>query len=197
MLKQGHPAWTGILFRTEIIKILGVLDPATDMVADINFELRAAGRFSIVVSLKPGAILMIHSSSGSLSLGFSSRWEGWRKMIQNIAEDNHIAPNVRATATDVLEQRLQKSLLSEGIRSVVRKRFEDALQCAKILRNHYGLKRQAFCLEVIATACRRFPFLYRVASLLASIRSRILRYNAGRKLRKCLGDYKHLLKHVE
>ena len=197
MLKNDHPNWIGILFQTDIIKRLGPLDLAAGMIADLDFELRAAGRFSIVVSVKPGAILMIHSSSSSLSVGFSSRWEGWRKMIQNIAEDNHIAPHARATATDVLEQRLQKSLLSEGIRSVVRKRFEDALQCAEILRNHYNLKWQAFCLKAIAMACRRFSLLYRVALLLATMRSHILRYNAGKKLHKHLGDYKYLLKHIE
>ena len=50
MLEKGHPQWTAILFRKKVIEKIGVLDQDVGAPSDLDFELRVATRFPLVVS---------------------------------------------------------------------------------------------------------------------------------------------------
>jgi glycosyltransferase involved in cell wall biosynthesis len=56
ILRRGHPTWTGIVFRREVLRQVALREDAGSP-ADVEFELQAARRFGIYVSRQPSAVL--------------------------------------------------------------------------------------------------------------------------------------------
>lgn len=170
ILKNGHPTWTGILFRREVIERVGMLDSEVGAGADLDFELRTAAHFPFVISLKPGAIFASHPLSSCRQGGFSHIWPGRLKMIRNLTEDERIPSDVRAYAARVLTERIKKGLYSIGCRSILRKNFEDVHKVSEVLRNYYRLSVKASFLYTIAKVCNYFPVIYNFGTFLNKIR---------------------------
>ena len=62
------PIWTGILYRTEIMTQIGGLDKNASFAFDMDFTFRYACSSPIVISSKPGAILMKWEKAASTLL---------------------------------------------------------------------------------------------------------------------------------
>lgn len=163
MLKNGHPTWTGIIFRREVIEEIGILDQEVYL-NDLDFELRIAVRYPFVISMDPGAIFM----AKYLSLWDQVRfvYPSWSKMIRNLTEDEKISTDIRTCVEQVLAEQLKQRLLRIGFKSIIRKDFEDTYKAIEILRNRYHLKRKAFFLSTVAKMCKYFPPIYYLFVLL-------------------------------
>lgn len=188
ILKYGHPQWAGILFRREVLDKVGGLDEETGAPLDLDYELRLAARFPIVVSREPGAIFVGHPGSHSSTAGLDSMWPGWLKIIRNLVEDEQIPEGVRRYAAQVLTDSVKTGLFLNGLRSVTRGNWEDAYKSAEVLRNHNYSKGRALMLQVSATACRNVPLAYNVFRLVPPLRKLLLRIK-NRRLQKEYGAY--------
>jgi glycosyltransferase involved in cell wall biosynthesis len=175
MLKHRHPEWTSILFRSEVIKTLGPLDAEVGGLCDFDFELRAAARLLLVISLDPGAIFVSHPASGCTTLGVDSFWPGWLKLIRNLVEDEQIPERVRSYAAQVLTDRAKNHFFVNGLRSVVRGNWEDAYKAAEVLRSYYHLKGGPLILRTSITACRNIPLAQNVFRLMPPLRKLFMR----------------------
>lgn len=67
MLQLGVPLWTGMLLRAEVLKTLGGLD-AQVAASDLDFELRLAARFPLVVAADPCACFTVHPGSSTRNI---------------------------------------------------------------------------------------------------------------------------------
>ncbi len=188
MLRYRHPEWTGILFRREVIEKVGGLDEEAGGTSDLDFELRAAARFPLVVTLQPGAIFVSHPASQCSTADVDLMWPGWLKMIRNLVEDEQIPEGVRRYASQVLTDRAKKYLFLNGLRSVTRGNWEDAYKSAEFLRNHYHLRGRALMLQVSATAGRNVPLAQNVFRLMPALRKLVLRIK-NRRLHFVYGAY--------
>src|SRR5207253_274107 len=65
MLDNRHPTWTTILFRREALEQVGYIDLDVGPPSDLDYELRVAARFPIVVSFRPCGAYVHHAESGS------------------------------------------------------------------------------------------------------------------------------------
>ncbi len=157
MVKYSHPEWTSVLFRKEAIQMAGGLDPETGGPSDLDFELRLAARYPIVVSKQPGALFVVHPEGCSSTPDLSLFWPGGAKMIRNLVQDEHIPAEARAYAERVLSARLKSVLTAYGLGSLARRNLDDAFKVAEVLGNHYGLRTRARLLRAAASACRLFP----------------------------------------
>lgn len=193
MLKKLHPEWMSVLFRREVLQEVGGLDEEVGGAADLDFELRTAARFPIVVSTRPGAIYVIRPSSASKLLSYDFTWAGWEKMIRNLAEDERIPQDARAYATTVLRERIKSALfLTNGLRSVVLKNWRQAYEAAEILRNRYHENGKAFLVRSIARVCESFSGAYHAFRLLIAALSCFRRLRSVPWQRK-FGDYGRML----
>lgn len=192
MLRHFTPVWTGILFRSEVIEEIGVLDREVGMNSDSDFTLRAAARFPFAISRRPGAILMGHPASASSQSCFHDTWPGWLKMIRNLTEDERIPLDVRIRSERMLTERLKRRIFRIGITSIMRKNFEDAYKSSEVLRERYHLNLKPFFLSSVATICRYCFLVYYFAVFLNKIR-KFLRQKKCRHLQKQFGDYARLL----
>ncbi len=193
ILKYGHPDWTGILFRREIWDKVGGLDEEVGLASDLDFEMRIAARFPIVISSKPGAIFMVHPESTSVKGALEYIWPGNLKMIRNLTQDETIPLDVREHVGGVLCRRLQKSLVTRGgLKSVALKRWDDAANAADILARRYQRNWSATLVRVASRACRLLPPMrYSLVGFLA-MRHAFRRIKAH-KLREQFGSFARFL----
>jgi len=192
MLEKGHPEWTAILFRKEVIKKIGILDQDVGPPSDLDFELRVAARFPFVISQKPCAIWVSHSPSSGASADFHSIWSNWLKMIRNLTEDKRIPLNVRIRAEYMLTEKLKQKLFWVGARFIKQKDFENTCKVVEVLRNYYHLKTKAFVLCTTAKFREHLPSAYYFLVCLNKIRS-FLNRAKYKQLQKQFRHYAQLL----
>jgi len=171
MLKYRHPDWTGILFRRDVLHKVGFLDEETNEPADLDFELRIAARWPIVISREPGAILVLHRDSVTSSVRLDSLWPAWQKIIRNLMEDENISLDVRAHARDSLLRFFRRHYFAlGGLAFVVNKDWRQAEQAAAILRDSYHRPAQALLLRGLSWVSRKVPPAYWLMSGLNALR---------------------------
>lgn len=193
MLEKGHPEWTAILFRKEVIEKIGILDQDVGPPSDLDFELRVAAHFPLVISRKPCAIWVFHPLSFCASVAdFHSFWPGWLKMIRNLTEDRRIPLDVRIRAEYLLTEKLKRRLFWVGVKLIKRKNFEDACKVVEVLRNYYHLKTKALILCTIAKFRMHFTLGYYFLVCLNKIKNFFNRVKY-KHLQKQLGYYARLL----
>jgi hypothetical protein len=157
MLRRGHISWTGILFRRELLEWVPGLDPETDPVIDIDFELRAAARTPFVICDRPGAILVLQSSSLSARARLSDTWPGWRKTMANLTEDASVPAAVRERVGRILDRQLAARVFRVGRAAARQGRIPEADQVADLLVDRYGRRLQALVLRRMARVCAALP----------------------------------------
>lgn len=193
MLKYGHPEWTAIVFRREVMEKVGGLDEATRPPMDLDFELRIAARWPIAVSKEPGAVLVSHAGSNINRENLESLWPGWQKMIRNLMKDERIPYDIRLYAQESMLRFFRRHYIPlGGLSFVVNKDWRGAELAAAILRDHYQLRLSARLLGILVWAARHLPPTYQVMSTLNALRKSV-RPMRGRHLQAEYGHYARLL----
>lgn len=77
-LLRTHITWTSILFRTEVIKEIGVLHPGSGVWPEFDYEFRISCRFSFYYSDEPCTIWEYHSEYEHRKTTF---YQNWRTLI--------------------------------------------------------------------------------------------------------------------
>jgi GT2 family glycosyltransferase len=197
MLRGGHVSWTGMLFRREVVDVVGGLDVEVGNPFDLDFELRIAAQFPIVVSLEPVAICIIHQASQSTSGTFEEKYAGWLKMMHKMTRDEAISYPARRQAGDMLNEHF-KTLLSIEVRGlVIRGEWEKLDQVIDVLRNYHLLTFRTFLLRIIAGTCRSIPpahVLLKGVRSLKRFAASIVHGPGSKKLQSTYGSY---VRHLE
>ena len=182
ILGVKHPTWTAIVFRTEVLKDVGSLDPAVSAPSDLDFMFRAAARFPIIVSKMPCAIYVHHRSGGYESAPMDVIWPGWLKMIRNLTDDHRIPEDLRAESERLLTELLKITLLVQAIRCLRRNDLEEADKAAAILAKDEEVQKKALAFSwliwlLVRVRPARVLFL-RFTELVTSFRSFFLKRTA-------------------
>ena len=136
-LRPIPAAWTGILFRTDVRDIIGVIDSDAGPFADGAYVMHAAARFPFVDVPGVGAVLMAHeaSTSGTIKPVDGEWLSWWERMIRRIETDNAVPCEARARlrAKEVLNIaafNLRKIAIQQVLKSVSAGDFEYAKHAA-------------------------------------------------------------------
>jgi glycosyltransferase involved in cell wall biosynthesis len=151
--------WTGVVFRREVVDVIGTLDLEVGTAFDVDFLLRAAARFPFVLRHAPGAVFIPVSIADALSLRGSVEgfWPGWTRMVDRIAEDSLLPQAVRTEAKAVLTERLAHYLGLLGLAALVRGDIAHAAQAAEVLTRDLGYRRRGLTLSLATAAVRLVP----------------------------------------
>ncbi len=191
MLNLGHPEWTSVLFRREVLMEAGTLDEDTGAPADLDYLLRIASRFPIVVSTNPGAIWVTgvgYSATPHVSTG-----PGWLKMIRNQTQNDQLPPDARRQAELVLTKRLtDRIFITNGFYAIVERRWEDARVAARTLGTDHGLSMRASILRLAIWVCERLPLAHHGVVAFCEAR-RIYVQSRRSQLEKDFGSYSSYL----
>ena len=170
MLKKGHPEWTGIIFRKEVLSKIGIVDTGTEMASDLDFELRIAAKHPIVINKIPCAIFFSHPSSITSHGRLNSTWPAWLKMIENIDNIQELSKEMQREAHQLLIKRFRNRIFVSGIRGALNGFKEDTLQVSEILRNHFGSHLQASFFYILGKNSFLGSFLRSILHIVRFIR---------------------------
>ena len=152
------PGWTGILFREEVFQRVGYLDPEMGLPADLDFEIRIASEFPIVISRVPCAILVNQSLSLTSNTDLNAYCMSWFRMIKKLSANENIPQDVRVQSGRKVEKQMIRNLFM--IRAVARKDYESAYKAVEILRNVFNQRSKANILYLVAFLCEKIPPFY-------------------------------------
>jgi glycosyltransferase involved in cell wall biosynthesis len=184
--------WTSVLFRKDVIDLVGELDLEVGGPIDYDYFLRIAARFPFVISRELGAIWVDHPQSSCALSDLSFLWPGQLKMIRNLAEDKRIPFDVRSSIEQILTSQLQRNLFLMGVKSIRDKNFDEAYAVAKILRDSFRQIARANLILFIAKFCEVIPFLYPIVFFINQAR-KIPGRNQAKNLQEKFGNYSRYL----
>lgn len=147
------PAWTGILFRREVLGLEGLPDPKTRGPSDLEYCLRLAARFPYTLEKYPSAVFSLNNSSFSATQPMSAFWPGWRRMMRKFKVDERLDIDFREVALAALLRDATRMLFRRGVNAIAAGRLQFARDAAEALDVDCGLKVQAYLLRVAAVAC--------------------------------------------
>jgi hypothetical protein len=157
ILEHGHPTWTGVLFRREIVETVGPLDQETGNASDLDFELRAAGQCPIVLCLEPGAVFLTHEAGASFGPKLGDTIPTWQRIIGKISADERIPKPVRTQVSADLAHRLNQRLFTIAVGAARRGNLEEASRAAAVLAQRPSGERAARLASAIVVLCTYLP----------------------------------------
>lgn len=157
MLDNRHPTWTTILFRREAIDAVGTIDLDIGAPSDLEYELRLASRFPVVVSFEACGAYVSHAASGSLR-ETATVAAGYEKMRRKFESDANIAPAVRHRLSGRLARQLRMKLIEVWVKSLVRGDDTFAREAAEAMRAQYGPAALGSLLALGARLCAKVEF---------------------------------------
>lgn len=191
MVDHQAPAWTGMLFRREILERVGYLDLHIPS-ADLDFELRAAGICPFAVCHEPMAIFCSHTESSSFHMRHTTIWPSWLKIIENLNSDERIPSHIRQYAHHAITTRLQDLLFKIGLQAIALGDQQEAKKVAEILRCHFDLETKSQFLLTCLWLSRRSPYVARMITRLYHLRTKS-RMRRSRHLQEQFGQYRSYL----
>ncbi|MEZ5461956.1 glycosyltransferase family 2 protein [Dokdonella sp.] len=184
------PTWTGIVFRKELLDLLGFIDPETLGPADLDYTLRLGARFPFLVEKHPSAVFSINSDSFSATQPLSSFWPGWLKMFENMANLESLSASDRHKLLAALHADAQRMLFRRGVNALANGRTDFAKDASLALSESYSGYLRPWVLRSLSVGCEHIPGFFRVfRKLYAGLEKGIV--NSRRELQKSFG---HLLR---
>ena len=163
---KNYSNWVGVLFRQEVVAKVGTLDLNLKAI-DLDYILRIAARFPLIISKKLSAVFVRHSLSYSGNNIFKLIWPGWPIMIAKLEKNKELPCKVRLEAERLLTRQLRNLLLINVIRALGKKRFEEAQASLRLLS---GPKIILLFLAVIITICKTVPAAQKLLVLFLQMR---------------------------
>lgn len=148
-------AWTGMLFRREVLELVGLPDPQTMGPSDLEFVLRLAARYPYVVDKHPSAAYLLNNNSFSATQPLASFWPGWKKMTARFETDKQLDDNMRGLAGASLRRDGARMLWRRGVNAIAARRLDFARDAADALDVDCGFGGRACLLRGVAAACAR------------------------------------------
>jgi len=164
MMNGLAPAWTGIVFRREILDSIGFPDKEALGPSDLDFLLKAAASFPFVLRKHPSAVFTLNATSFSATQPLSSFWPGWQKMFCNIECNEALGDFEKQRALAALHKDAKSMLFRRGANVLSFGRYDFARGVADALQTDYGQLWRPLLLRVITTACEQFSWFQRIYS---------------------------------
>jgi hypothetical protein len=143
ILRYGNPDLPGLLIRRDILREIR-FDETTGPPSDLDFELQVAARFPVVVSRRPGGILLVHKDAATSASCLDWVWPGFPRILSKLVNDQTIPHAARREAAKTLSSWLKRGLFMRGvIRSATHGRWDDAEEAAKLLLRECRWQRAA------------------------------------------------------
>lgn len=166
---KWYSNWSGSLFQTQVVKNIGPLDVGIKAM-DVDFFYRISARYPIVISKKPCAVFVSHSTSYSANNGLKLIWPGRLRMIENLNNDKEIPFEVREKAERQIHGDLQRLLFNTALIAVLRQDFDTAFSSASLFFQQNVTKIKKILLKVSIAACVRWKFMLLLLTLLYKLR---------------------------
>lgn len=184
------PTWTGILFRREVLDLVGTLDPEVLGPSDLEYLLRLAARFPYVLQKHPSAVFTLNSASFSATQPMSSFWPGWKRMLEKFSTDDTLDEAFKMQALHALREDARRMLFRRGANALAGARYDFVRDAVEALESDCSLTGRAGLLRMLAAGCKHMSIMQR--GYTAAYRAAERHIVASRKILQA--EYGHLLR---
>jgi len=141
MIKRCPPTWTGMLISREALAVVGGVDGAIGVTADLEFEYRLASRFPYAAVSEPGAVFYLHSGTEDSAVLYPlSSIEGRLEMFRRIRAGFGVLPaEVGEAAYRVVKRRHLLRVLKKGGQMIWRRNGRALGLVGENLRRVHGM----------------------------------------------------------
>jgi glycosyltransferase involved in cell wall biosynthesis len=167
------PTWTGILYRAMVIESTGLLDHETNVLADQDFTLRIAARFSFVISKIPGAIFVNHPAGFGGHPDQDGEWLAWQRIMGKVSGNAYISSALKQEVGRHLSRERKAAVLRHGRSSILFKKYDHAYRMATVLQRDCDAKALAVAIWTTAQCCQHLPWFHRGLVFLNNLRHRL------------------------
>lgn len=184
MWEKGHPTWTTILFRSEVLKIVA---PNRDVYGplDVQFGMRIARSCPFYILKKPCGVFVNHSGNYSSDLNlYNDIWRGWRVMLEYFLNDKDLSEEAKRRIYHGWETNIKRHLLGYMGERLIRKEPLKVAEAAMLYRQKFGSSPLPLILLFIARLGEYSDFCKWATSILFKIRKRIKGFRTGKLLHK-------------
>jgi glycosyltransferase involved in cell wall biosynthesis len=187
MLDNRYPTWTSVLFRREAVERVGSLDEDVPFAMDLDYELRIAARYPVLISFQPCAAWFVHADSiyGNESASIAASFS---RIIDKFERDPAIEPSVRSRVVSNLRAQLPAKLFEVSVKAQVRRDATGSREAARMLGDQFGHKALAGALLLMIGVCEACSPVQRLLVWLESIRLRMRAASARRSAARRVPD---------
>jgi GT2 family glycosyltransferase len=151
-----HPYITGILFRTEVIGKVGMLNP-TLLNADFEYEWRLVSRYPYVVSREPCAIIALHQRQATKTSGAEAWRQGYEAMREQVVANEALPQESKQRALQSLTDDFARKTFALGLDALRANDVGIARISVAALNDTYQARKLARMLEIATDACAFNP----------------------------------------
>ena len=163
MTGGGAPNWTAMVFRTEILRTSGFIDPSVGGPSDLDFTLRMAALHLFIVERVPVAVSTLNPESFSATKPLHAFWPGWERMMEKAPTLPGLTHDQGQTLLAALRVDARRMLFRRGVNALASGRVDFASDAAVEIRQ---LDRfRAWLLANLASASHRFHWVQRGAAI--------------------------------
>lgn len=125
--------WTGLVFRLEVPKAIGLVNVEAGQITDALYVWRAMARFPVVALPGIAAALMAHPTNNTSLLGpITGEWRDWvMRMRADINADTAIAPAIRAKAQELVTINFRRTAFGHVARGLSAGQWQYASRAAR------------------------------------------------------------------
>lgn len=152
--------WTSVVFKKTVLDEMGPPLREPCMPNDLEFLLRIAAHYPIVVLDKAGAVFTDHPQSASSQSKLEWIWPCYPKVIEHVLETYDLPVTLRQEAEHLLTARFKKRLAYAIISALQRQDWDEARQGLAVFKR-YASPPQAALLSCAVGMTRRLPFFFR------------------------------------
>jgi glycosyltransferase involved in cell wall biosynthesis len=132
---SGQRLWTSVIFRSEVVDHVGVLDIEAGMALDFDFQLRIAAHHPIITSNQPSAIFSLDEGSISdTTSDFKLIWPAYRHIGYKMMSDESLPLGVRIMIQGTFDKWLYYQLRLVAGRAIDRGESDTVYAVADVMK---------------------------------------------------------------
>jgi len=179
ILRYGNPDLPGLLIRRDVWETFHGWDQSVGPPCDMDFELQVAARYPVVVSKRPGGILLVHGGSITSRTCLDWVWPALPRMVSKLTGDENVPADAREEAAEALSRRLKRGLVMRGvIRSIAGGNWDEAERAANLFLQECKWTRAAGVVRPARAIGEKLPGMRALsrAFLAARVSLRVVRH---------------------
>lgn len=132
-------AWTGMVFRREVLDAAPFIDVSLGGPCDLDYTLRLACMYPFLVRRIPVAVLHLSADSFSTTSPLSSFWPGWKRIIERFQNHPDLDAQTRHALSSQLHRDARSMLVRRAIHGIAFGRDDFVEETVHALRQDEGL----------------------------------------------------------
>lgn len=160
IMEKGVPNWESVLFRTEVINSVGLLNPYFYGSVDQDFMMRIAGKHIFYISKTPHALFLCHNNSWTVNRDLNEVISTLRKRMEQWFQNEELSKNLKGRLKRASDAKVKNAIYRHVYRKCIIGKDTAAIATAmELMKKELGLSFKPLAAIVVAKVANYNRFL--------------------------------------